>query len=71
MCTVPYDADRRPVLARAYLHTSVGGFLLIVDMAKHIPLFPEAIAARQASWRELMAREGFLFLQKEGSVPAR
>lgn len=65
------DDDRRAVLARACRHTRAGGFLLIADMAKHIPLFREVIVARQASWRELVARKGFLFLQKGGSGPAR
>jgi 2-polyprenyl-3-methyl-5-hydroxy-6-metoxy-1,4-benzoquinol methylase len=62
---LPGNDDRINVLETVCHHTKPGGFILIADTPKNHGLLLQFFASKQSQWKQLMAKKGFLFLQRE------
>ena len=58
------DGDRLAVLEKARASTKSGGFVLIADTPKNLPLIRRFFEAETDGWAKVRDRKGFIFLQK-------
>jgi hypothetical protein len=55
------DDDRRDLLDRAARATTEGGYVLVADTPRNLPVIESFFTGREATWSRVLKRKGFRF----------